>query len=138
MIIKLDGPYVSKSGFTCPIGKLIEKVNDLEVNFNFELKEEIIELTDEVVNNLSTDQKNAYRRIKAVTSGILSKELSKIKCGTICQSRLWTTGEALMMILMSHHGLKGEDYRKLRVLVTFCVNGYFKLFFDIKVKQSHI
>ena len=42
-----------------------------------------------------------------------------------------------MMILMSHHGLKGEDYRKLRVLVTFCVNGYFKLFFDIKVKHNH-
>ena len=98
---------MSKSGFTGPIGKLIEKVNDLEVNFNFELKEEIIELTDEVVNNLSTDQKNAYRRIKAVTSGILSKELSKIKCGTICQSRWGTTGESLMMILMSHHGLKG-------------------------------
>ena len=67
MIIKLDGPCVSKSGFTGPIGKLIEKVNDLEVNFNFEpveLKEEIIELTDEVVNNLSTDHKNAYRRIR--------------------------------------------------------------------------
>ena len=96
-----------------------------------------IELTDEVVNNLSTDQKNAYRKIKAVTSGILSKELSKIKCGTMCQSRSGTTREALMMILMSHHGLKGEDYKKLRVLVTFCVNGYFKLFFDIKVKHNH-
>ena len=42
-----------------------------------------------------------------------------------------------MMILMSYHGLEVEDYRKLRVLVTFCVNGYFKLFFDIKVKHNH-
>ena len=138
LIVKLDGPYISKSGFSGPIGKLIEKVNHLEINFNFEpirLEEPIIELTEEVINKMSTDQKNSYRKLKAVSSGNLPEDLAATKCGNICQSRWLTTGEALMMLLMSHHGLDGETYRILRVLVSFCVNVYFKLYFDIKVKH---
>ncbi|KAG7176844.1 hypothetical protein Hamer_G000031 [Homarus americanus] len=33
LIIKLDGPVTPQSGFSGPIGKLLEKVNELEVNF---------------------------------------------------------------------------------------------------------
>ena len=138
LIVKLDGPYISKSGFSGSIGKLIENINNLEPNFNFDpvkLEEPIIELTEKVVNNMSTDQKNAYRKLHAVTSGNLSKELVATKCGNVCQSRWLTTGEALLMLLMCQHGLTGENYRKLRVLVTFCVNFYFKLYFDIKVEH---
>ena len=56
-----------------------------------------------------------------------SQKNSEIKCGTICQSRRGTTGEALMMTLINYHGLEVEDYRKLIVLVTCCVNGYLKI-----------
>ena len=36
LIVVLDGPYISKSGFSGPIGKLLEKVNTLKVDMNFD------------------------------------------------------------------------------------------------------
>ena len=39
------------------------------------------------------------------------------------------------MLWMCDHGLTGEVLRKLEVLVRFCINVYFKLYFDIKVKH---
>ena len=35
LIIKLDGPYISKSGWTGPLGKIIERVYELKVNPDF-------------------------------------------------------------------------------------------------------
>ena len=41
------------------------------------------------------------------------------------------------MLWMRDHNLEGEVLRKLHVLTSFCVNVYFKHFFDIKVKHHH-
>lgn len=60
MIIKLDGPYTHKSGFSGPIGKLFEKVSDIPVNFGLKAlqEENIAELPEDIVRKLSTTQKN--------------------------------------------------------------------------------
>lgn len=76
LIIKLDGPVTPRSGFSGPIGKL-DKVNELEVNFNLrpvEGTEEITELPEEIVESLSTDQHKCYLLIKAINSGSFSPE----------------------------------------------------------------
>ena len=60
LIIKLDGPYKHKSGFSGPIEILQMIVNTLQFVHNWEpieVEESIIELPD-VVKNLSTDTKN--------------------------------------------------------------------------------
>ena len=52
-------PYISKSGLTGPLGKLIERVYELNVNpdfIPFGDVEDLIKLPEEVVCKLSTDQ----------------------------------------------------------------------------------
>ena len=140
LITVLDGPFIPKSGFTGTIGKLLHKVNDLEVTFSFKAlpdTNKVRELPDEIVKSMSTDQKNCYRLISAVQSGKLSSELAKIKCGLLNTSRWLTTAEAFMMLWMRVHNLTGENLRKLEVIVRFIINCYFKMFFNIKV-QHHI
>ena len=138
MIIKLDGPYIPKSGWTGPIGKLMEKVCELETNCNFTPFKDtasLVHLPDDIIDGLSTDQKTAYKHIQAVKSGILSKEVANLKTGELSTARWLTSGDALVTIWTSCHNLEGETLRKLEVLVRFCLEVYFILYFEIKVKH---
>ena len=131
-----DGKSSSKDGFSGPVCKLLSKVNDMKRNFNFEPippLEAVIEIPDEVVQNMSTDASLCYQLLQAIHSGILTKELGNRLCGTICHSRWVTTGQALMMLWMSEHGLTGELVGRLKVIVTFVCQVYFPMFFEIKV-----
>ena len=68
--------------------------------------------------------------------GELCAELAKILCGDLSTARWNTTGEALILLWMSDHGLSGEQLRILEVLVRFTIDVYFKMYFDIKVQHS--
>ena len=139
LVEKLDGPTTSKDGFTGPIGKLLSKVNELPINYDFKVMsggEDLIHLTDEVVNSLSTDQHNCYLLANAIKSGQLSKEVASLKCGPLNHSRWLTTGEALLMLWTRVHGLQGETLEHFELIIQFVLQNYFKLYFDIKVKHS--
>ena len=49
-------------------------------------------------------------------------------------ARWLTTGQSLLMLWMSQHGLSGNVLERVELLVRFCINVYFKLYFAIKVK----
>ena len=86
LIEKLDGATSSRDGFTGTIGKLLSRVNELDINYDFKAiqgGEDLIPLTDEVVNSLSTDQHNCYLLTKAIKNGQLSKEVASLKCGPL-------------------------------------------------------
>ena len=136
--MKLDGKYIQKSGWTGPIGKCIEKINTMKINSTFQSlvdTNEIRDIPPEIVDTPSTDQKNCYKLIMAIKSGMITPELANIKCGPLSTSRWLITAEALMMLWMCDHGLTGEVLRVLEVLVRFCIDVYFKLYYDIKVKH---
>jgi hypothetical protein len=136
LIKALDGPFIPRSGFTGPIGKLFHQVNELPRNYNFAPytdTDSLIKLPDDVINNLSTDQKNCYRLVEAIRTGDLTPELASITCGWLNSSRWLTTGEAILLLGMSEHNLEGENLRKLDVFVRFCIDVYFNLYFKIKV-----
>jgi hypothetical protein len=140
LIRKLDGPFIPKSGFTGPIGKLLHKVNDLPRNYNFtpfSNAESLIQIPEDVVNHMSTDQKNSYRLVEARITGKLTPELAAIKCGLLNTSRWLTTGEALVILSMCNHGIEGEVLRVFNVLLEFTIKVYFNLYFKIKV-QHHL
>jgi hypothetical protein len=44
----------------------------------------------------------------------------------------------LLFMWTRKHGLKGKDLKNLELLVKFCLQSYFKLYFDIKVKHHLI
>ena len=139
LMIKLDGKYIPKSGWTGPIGKLIEKINTMIINPTFPAladTNDIREIPSEIADKLSTDQKNCYKLIMAIKTGKISPELANVKCGELSTARWLTTGQALLMLWMCDHGLTGEVLRILEVLVRFCIDVYFKLYYDIKVKHT--
>ena len=87
----LDGKTSSDHTFSGPIGKTLE---NLEINPKFtpvRIGYPLIELDQEVIDDLSTDQKYAYRIVLAVRSGILSADLANMDIGPVCHARWLTT-----------------------------------------------
>ena len=138
LIAQLDGPTSSDTGFTGPVCSLLPKVNAMPFNPDFEALpggEELVSLPDKVVEQMSTDQKVCYKLVQAVKAGSLPPSLQDMKCGRLCHARWLTTAQALTCMWTRVHGLTGENLKVLRMLVKFCLEYYFKLFFDIKVKH---
>ena len=56
----MDGPTTSKSGFSGPIGKLLQNVNEMDYSPEFEALpggEPFPDIPETVLKNMSTDQK---------------------------------------------------------------------------------
>jgi hypothetical protein len=141
LIEQLDGKTSSKDGFTGPIGKLLSKVMQMELNPSFRALpggEDLQEMPDEILKSLSTDAALSYKYVQAVKTGVLPPELAELKPGPIVHSRWLTTGLALLFMWTRDHGLIGREAKNLETLVRFCLQSYFKLFFDIKVKHHLI
>ena len=78
------------------VGKMLANVEEMEPNFNFkriDVGPDMIKLSEDVVNDLSRDQKLLYKRCCAVRSGVLTREVALCKSGQICHSRGVTTAE---------------------------------------------
>ena len=132
----LDGPTNSKDGFTGPVGKLLSSVENMKYNDSFtplSSGEALIIIPDEILNKMSTDQKIAYKLCQAVKSGNMPVELQEIKCGKLNHSRWLTTGIRIVYMWTSHHGLSGKKQNIFQTLVKYCLESYFKCYFDIKV-----
>ena len=139
LIEKLDGKSNSSVGYSGPIGKLLPKVHDFPVNDNFMVMsdgEDLIELPQDVISSLSTDQHNCYLLVKAIKTGDLDMKLKNRKCGPLNHARWLTTGQALMMLWIRYHGLQGETLEVFKLIIKFVLQSYFKLYFDIKVKHK--
>ena len=135
----LDGKTDSKTGFSGQLGKLLKLVADMKRTQSFkkiDLGPDLIALPDEVVNDLSTDQELSYKLVKAIRSGHLPRDIAMRKPGAIVHSRWLTFAENLCFMWMSDHGLEGELYKRLEMIVTFVVSVYFPMWFNIKVKHS--
>ena len=138
LIEKLDGKTSSKDGFTGPLGKLLPMVNNMTRVYQAKpipgLKT-LLDIPDSVVSGMSTDQSIFYQLGKAARAGKLSKELGAMKCGNLVHSRWVPTAEAFIFLWFSEHGLQGELLDRLEMIVTFVVQVYHQLYFDIKVSK---
>ena len=76
-----------------------EREYDEDCGFVFPVlgKSHRTELPDDVIRELSTDQKNCYLLTKSIESGMVSKELEKFKCGPLNHSRWLTAAEGLLL-----------------------------------------
>ena len=82
------------------------------------------EIPDEVVQDLSTDQSYAYRICRAIISGCVDDDLSKIKVGLLAHSRWLTLGCRVLRLYVS----KQNPSLKLCLLASFCILVYFPAF----------
>ena len=138
LIAKVDGPTSSDKGFTGPVCSLLSKVNEMDFNPSFKALpggEALIVIPDNVVETMSTDQKQCYKLVQAVKSGVLPPALQEMMCGKLSHARWLTTGQRLVFMWTRKHGLTGSNLKVLEMLVKFCLEYYFKIYFDIKVKH---
>ena len=56
-----------------------------------------------------------------------------MKCGGLSHARWINTGTALLLLYVSKHDLSPELEERLNLLVTFTVQVYHQMFFQIKV-----
>ena len=138
---ELDGRTNSRTGWSGDLGKLLKKTGDMKINYDFEaidLGPGHIELPEDVLNDLSTDQKLLYDRATAVRTGKLSREVALKKGGSLVHSRWLTFASELLLLWMSHHNLSGALLDRLRTLVSYIVSIYVPQWFSIKVRSSWI
>jgi hypothetical protein len=142
LIEDLDGPTSSGNTFTGPVGQIrIEEVQDFVPNPNFKrihVEDGIIELPDEIVKDLSNDQKHGYKLLLLVTGRSQDFSCLKLKPGPVCHSRWLTTGNRGIVVYCTKHGLRGKSAKVLTTLVTYIVTIYYKMWFEIKCAPKMI
>ena len=114
-----------KNSFTGEIGKLIQDdVHLFEVNKKFEtiaIGEELREIPDEVVSQLSTDQKYLYQIVNMIRSGNLNQKVLKHVIGPLNHS-WWLPGvSTVCRVWVSKHPFRrhSKNYNSLKVIITF-------------------
>ena len=137
LISIIDGPTTSDKGFSGPVCTLLSKVDHMEYNPSFKAMpggETLINIPEDILRNMSTDQKVCYKLVNAVKVGKLPPEMQDMLCGKISHARWLTTGQRIIFLWTRKHGLMGNELKVLEI-VNFCLQWYFKIYFDIKVQH---
>ena len=79
------------------------------------------ELTQEVKQDLSTDQRYGYELVNAIRTGKLSAEIARLEVGPVCHSRWLTTANRFLRLWVGQHGLSGKTKRNMRLIVEYIV-----------------
>ena len=123
------------------IGRLLSIVDELPTDNHFariKFDNEIVSLSEKVINELSTDQKHAYQLYLAVTSGNISKKLAETRCGPLNHARWLTTANRIMKLWMSCHNLTTQEKSNLKSVVQWIVCCYYPIWFFIKCNSSFL
>ena len=134
----IDGPTSSDKGFSGPVCSLLSKVDQMKYNPSFKAMpggEPLIIIPQDVLDKMSTDQKTCYKLVNAIKAGNLPEKMQEMLCGKMSHARWLTTGQRIIFLWTRQHGLTGSDLKVLELLVKFCIEWYFKIYFDIKVKH---
>ena len=64
-----------------------------------------------------------------------ANHIQEMLCGKLCHARWLTTAQRIIFLWTRKHDLTGKNLKVLEMLAKFCLQHYFKLFYDIKVKH---
>ena len=90
LIKQIDGPTSSDKGFLGPVCSLLSKVEQMAFNPKFRALpggEDLIPLSDEVLEGMSTDQKTCYKLVNSIKQGCLPISMQDLKCGPLNHAR---------------------------------------------------
>ncbi|KAG0728087.1 hypothetical protein GWK47_033201 [Chionoecetes opilio] len=106
LITSIDGPTSSDTGFTSPVCSLLSSVNEMQ----------------------TTQSSEECQGVK------ISRRYRSISWSTCPLTSRWlTTAQSLVYMWTRKHGLTGKELNTLEILVKYCLQVYFKLYYDIKV-----
>ena len=142
LVIELDGKTTSNNQFSGPIGRLVNVACDLSITEedipDIGVDIDLIELEEEVVKDLSADQKYLYNITCAIRDGHIDVNLKRKKMGPHNHARWLNLASRLCRIWCSNHRLSTMNTLKLKKIVQFVVAVYVPMWFEIKVKNKLI
>ena len=139
LIIELDGPTASGDKFMGPLGQALDQVEDMLYNSKFKVIKagpDFPDLSQEVIDDLSTDQQYGYRMILAIGTGSVPKDLFLLAIGNVSHSRWLTTANRFLKMWVSLHTFKGKNLKNLESIVEFIIKVYYTMWFNIKVAHK--
>ena len=126
----LDGSTKSPEKFSGPIGSMLDgSVSQWEVvNFKSIPYPSFPFLSNEVIDDLSTDQYYGYRMCWAIITGEVDEDLSHLEIGPLNHSRWLTLACRVLRFYIS----QANPTKNLCLIVQFVIKVYFHSWFDIK------
>ena len=138
LIIVLDGPTNSDNTFSGILGRALQNVEDSEYNPTFksiELGPGLPDLSQEVIDDLSTDQQYGYNMVQCIRDGKVPQQILLLAIGKISHARWLTTANRFLRLWVSKHNFKGKDLKNLEMIVEFIVAVYYPMWFEAKIKH---
>ena len=131
---ELNGSTKSPDSFSGPIGsKLDGCVSDWPVaKFKNISNPHFPELSQCVVEDLSTDQKYAHQICTAVMIDSIEPDLQYLEVGPIANSRWLTLACRILRFYIS----QSQPSNNLKYLAQFCIKVYFPSWFEIKMQHT--
>ncbi|ESN93205.1 hypothetical protein HELRODRAFT_181125 [Helobdella robusta] len=130
LFLALDSCTSGPREYSGPIGKQLATCEN-ETTLLFQpLTGHLPDLTKNVVNELSTDQKYLYEICQAVLTGSCSPELANRQPGNLSHSRWLTCANRLLRLYVS----TPDPSESLQILVEYVVKVYDPIWFSIKQK----
>ena len=121
-----------------PVRQLLtEDVQDWVTNKNLSVIVVVV-LPNEVLQDLSTDQKHDYQLVMVITGRSQDDRCQKLKPGPVCHSRWLTTANRLLIMYCKKHGLRGNKAKTLSTIVHFILTNYYPMWFSIKCESRLI
>ena len=133
----IDGKTSGKESFKGPIGKACKDVKKLKVKATFTAVtagDSVPILSDEVMHDLSWDQKCLYKLLNAVRSGKSNVDIENMQLAGLNHSRWLTLSIRLLYLYMCWHSLTPEETENLNTLIHFVMTNYGPMWFTIKMK----
>ena len=138
LIILLDGPTSSDNTFSGPLGKTLQNVENLEYNPKFNaivLGHGLPDLSQDVIDDLSTDQQYGYNMVQSIRSGAVPRHIFLLAIGKISHARWLTTANRFLRLWVSKHSIKGQNLKNLQTIVEFIIAVYYPMWFDAKINH---
>ena len=114
---------------------MLPKVQDFDLLQEFpkiDVGEDLPDLSEDVVTDLSSDQYMLCLAWESVRSGKLRKELLSLTPGPISHSRWLTLALRLLLLYMTKHRLTGKHKKNLLVIISFLMTNYIPMWCRIK------
>lgn len=132
LFMSLDGSTSGPKEYSGPIGKQLNVCESKPLVSFCVVAGNLLELPDDIVKELSTDQKYLYEMCHAVTTGSCSPELASRQPGKMAHSRWLTTANRILRLYVS----TVSPSNNLKLLVNYVVKVYAPVWFLIKKNSS--
>jgi hypothetical protein len=130
----LDGSTTGPRSYSGPVGTLLQQCDKMPLAEFQKMECDIPQLPDNVVSDLSTDQRYLYEMCQAVASGTCSEALLHRSPGKLVMSRWLTMANRVLRLYVATK----EPDNTLVDITEFVLKVYAPLWFAIKSKPSCI